>query len=116
MSSFAPEVLEAYVRFGFEDLSDGTVRLRCRGEYEARTYEHAARNKAYSGLGQIACPVVIACGSDSYGFIQPLLGLVAGQIGSGRLEMLDGLGHFAPLEQPASVADSIIRALDPPPA
>jgi len=116
MSTFDPEVLEAYVRFGFEDLPDGTVRLRCRGEYEARVYENGSRHQAYPHLGEIGCPVVIACGSEGYDFRPAVLGLVAEHIGNGRLEMLAGLGHFAPFEQPGMVAESMIRALDPPPA
>ena len=38
------------------------------------------------------------------------------RLAHGRLEVLAGLGHFGPLEQPAVVADSVIRAIDPPPA
>jgi len=30
--------------------------------------------------------------------------------------VLGGLGHFGPLQQPLKVAESMIRALDPPPA
>ena len=116
MSTFDPEVLDAYVRFGFEDLADGTVRLLCRGEYEARVYENASTNQAYAHLGEIRCPVLVACGSESYSFTPGVLGLVADKIENGRLEMLAGLGHFAPLEQPGPVAASMIRALDPPPA
>jgi hypothetical protein len=28
---------------GFEDVSDGTVRLKCRAEYEKRTFEAAGK-------------------------------------------------------------------------
>lgn len=116
MNTFDPEVLEAYVRFGFEDLPDGTVRLRCRGEYEALIYENAPRHDAYAHLGEITCPVLVAWGSEGYSFRPEIMKLVSERLENGRSEELSGLGHFAPLEQPGSVAESIIRALDPPPA
>jgi pimeloyl-ACP methyl ester carboxylesterase len=36
--------------------------------------------------------------------------VVVGQLGNGRLERFDDLGHFGPLEDPAPVAASILRA------
>jgi pimeloyl-ACP methyl ester carboxylesterase len=116
LSAFDPAVLAAYVRFGFEDLPDGTVRLCCRGENEARVYEKGFRHDAFSHLGEIACPVVIAGGTKSYDFTPAALARLVERLGKGRLEVLEGLGHFGPLESPETVAASVIRALDPPPA
>jgi pimeloyl-ACP methyl ester carboxylesterase len=116
LASFDPEVLASYVEFGFEDLTDGTVRLRCRGENEARIYENGFCHPAFSRLGQIACPVVLACGAESYDFSPAALALLVERLKNGRLEVLPGLGHFGPLQQPGLVAESVIRALDPPPA
>jgi pimeloyl-ACP methyl ester carboxylesterase len=116
LQSFDPEALAAYVEFGFEDLPDGTVRLRCKGENEARTYENGFCHPAFSRLGAIECPVVIACGSESHDFTPAALGLLVERLVDGQLEVLPGLGHFGPLEQPGIVAESVIRALDPPPA
>jgi pimeloyl-ACP methyl ester carboxylesterase len=86
-----PEALAAYVDFGFEDLPDGSVRLRCRGENEALVYEGAVRH-----------------------FSPEMLGSVAEHLSNGRLEVLPGLGHFGPLERPGVVAASVIRAVDAP--
>ena len=116
LGTFDPEVLAAYVEYGFEDLPDGTVRLRCRGENEARVYENGFRHPAFSLLGAVECPVVLACGADSFDFTPATLGLLAERLRNGRVEVLPGLGHFGPLEHPGVVADSVIRALDPPPA
>jgi pimeloyl-ACP methyl ester carboxylesterase len=60
--------------------------------------------------------VVIACGSESHDFTPAALGLLVERLVDGQLEVLPGLGHFGPLEQPGIVAESVIRALDPPPA
>ncbi|MGO9300021.1 MAG: alpha/beta fold hydrolase [Acidimicrobiales bacterium] len=46
------------------------------------------------------------------GFSPAALELVVERLANGRLEVLPGLGHFGPLEQPSVVADSVIRALD----
>ena len=54
--------------FGFEDLPNGTVRLRCRGENEALMYEGGLRHTAFSRLNAVKCPVVIACGAESHSF------------------------------------------------
>jgi len=111
-----PEVLAAYVEFGFEDLADGTVRLLCRGENEARIYESGLRHPAFSRLARVDCPVVVACGSLSDGFNPASMEHLVGNLAKASLEVLPELGHFGPLEQPAVVADSVIRALEPPSA
>jgi pimeloyl-ACP methyl ester carboxylesterase len=38
-------------------------------------------------------------------------GPVAGRLPAGRLEMLPGLTHFGPLEDPGAVAEAVARAL-----
>jgi len=116
LESFDPEALAAYVEFGFEDLPDGTVRLRCKGENEARIYENGFCHPAFARLGAIECPVVIACGGESHDFTPAALEPLVERLVDGQLEVLPGLGHFGPLEQPGIVAESVIRALDPPPA
>jgi pimeloyl-ACP methyl ester carboxylesterase len=114
LATFDERALSAYVEFGFEDLADGTVRLLCRGDNEARVYENGFRHPAFSRLGEIACPVVLACGAESHDFPPALLKLLVDRLVDGRLEVLAGLGHFGPLEQIEVVAESVIRALDPP--
>jgi pimeloyl-ACP methyl ester carboxylesterase len=111
-----PAALAAYVDFGFDDLADGTVRIRCRGENEARIYEGAARHPAYSRLAKVRCPVLIAYGTDTTHFEPGMFDALVQRLPSGRLEAVAGLGHFGPLEQPATVADSVIRAVEPPSA
>jgi pimeloyl-ACP methyl ester carboxylesterase len=116
LASFDPEVLAAYVEFGFEDLPDGTVRLLCRGENEARIYENGFGHPAFSRLGAVECPVVVAGGAESYSFSPRFLELLVDRLANGRLDVIEGLGHFGPLELPGVVAEAVIRAVDPPPA
>ena len=58
LSVLDPRALAAYVDFGFEDLPDGTVRLRCRGENEALIYERSFDHPAFSRLATVRCPTL----------------------------------------------------------
>ncbi len=110
-----PEAVRAYVELGTYPLPDGRVRLSCAGETEARIYE-ANERKDMSLLRSMTCPVVvaagaaIAAGNDVPPRVAPLI--VAG-LGNGRLEMMDGLTHFAPMEDGEAVARSILAHLEP---
>ena len=110
-SVLAPEALRAYVDHGFEDLDDGTVRLKCRGAVEAATYEMAARHGAVARLGEVACPVTfVSGGRTDTPFSGELLRRLAASLPDGRVEVFDELGHFGPLQDPAAIAQSIRRA------
>jgi pimeloyl-ACP methyl ester carboxylesterase len=107
----APAALRAYVEHGFEDLDDGTVRLKCRGEIEAQTYEMASGHGAVSRLGELGCPVVFASGRRTDTPFGPdLLESLIGSVPQGRTEVFEDLGHFGPLQDPAAIAASIRRA------
>lgn len=106
-----PAALRAYVDYGFDDLDDGTVRLKCRREAEAATYEMAVQHGAGTRLHEISCPVVLASGGRTdtpFGF--GLMEQLAERIPAGRTERFPDLGHFGPLQQPAAIAASIRRA------
>lgn len=106
--------LRAYVDFGFTELEDGTVRLKCRGDVEAATYEMAARHGAVERLEEIACPVVLASGGRTDTMFGPdLMARLAERLPAGRAEPFPDLGHFGPLEDPGAVASSIRRAFAP---
>jgi pimeloyl-ACP methyl ester carboxylesterase len=107
-----PEALRAYVDHGFVDLDDGSVRLKCRGEVEARTYEMAGGHHAVERLGELQCPVVFASGGQTDTPFGPtLLARLAEVVPDGRAEVFDDLGHFGPLQDPDAIAASIRRAV-----
>ncbi|HEX2849197.1 MAG TPA: alpha/beta hydrolase [Acidimicrobiales bacterium] len=110
MSEWDPAALHAYVDWGFDDLDDGTVRLKCRGENEARTYEMATEHGAFPRLAEVTCPVTVAAGETTTTFGPDITELQARQMAHGRAEILPGIGHFGPMEDPEEVADSIRRA------
>jgi pimeloyl-ACP methyl ester carboxylesterase len=111
-----PDALKAYVDDGFEDLPDGAVRLCCRGDSEARVYARAFSHDAFSHLSEVACPVTLACGAKTDSINEEFLQLFAARLPRSRVEVLDGLSHLGPLEDPQAVARSVMRAFDTPPA
>lgn len=102
------DALHAYVRYGFVAGEDGAVHIACRPADEARIYRSAGAHGAFEGLAEVRCPVVVACGRDEPG---PALfaPTVAEALPDGRLERLDPLGHFGPLEAPEICAGSVQR-------
>jgi pimeloyl-ACP methyl ester carboxylesterase len=109
-SSLHPDALRAYVEWGFDEQADGTVRLKCHREDEAEVYRMAPVHDAFSHLSDVRCPVTLACGGTSDTITPAVLAMQAEPMASARTEVLDGLGHFAPLEAPAVVAGSIRRS------
>ncbi len=104
---WAPEALVAYVDHGFADEADGTVRLKCRGEHEALVYEMASAHDGFGRMGEVRCPVLVARGGDTEAMSPPALSGLVERLPDARVEVLPGLGHFGPLEDPAAVAASI---------
>jgi len=106
-----PAALRAYVDFGFEDLDDGTVRLKCRGEVEAATFEMSSEHGAAARLGEITCPVVLASGARTDTPFGPdLMDRLVVELPHGTTEPFADLGHFGPLQDPDLVATSIRAA------
>jgi pimeloyl-ACP methyl ester carboxylesterase len=106
-----PGALRAYVEHGFAEQPDGSVRLKCEPEDEARTYEMGMRHGAYDGLTKVECPVTVVCGAETDAFPEPIIRMIAERLPAGRPEVLPDLGHFGPLQDPAAVAASIEAAL-----
>lgn len=109
-SLFSPGALAAYVEHGFDDLPDGTVRLKCRGEDEARTYERGTLHDAFARLGEVRCPVTIECGSAPSPFGIEACRQYAARLPYGTAAVVEGLTHFGPLEQPGLIAGRIAAA------
>ena len=114
-----PEALGLYVASGFEPVppeegGDGrAVRLRCRREDEAAVFTAAGEIEAFGHLGEVACPVTLACGQETDAFGPRLMQADAAGMPDARVEVLPGMGHFGPLQRPSVVADSVVAAFGP---
>lgn len=100
------DALHAYVRHGFVAGEDGAVHIACRPADEAAIYRSAGAHRSFERLGAVQCPAVVACGRSEPG---PALfaPAVADALPHGRLERLEPLGHFGPLEAPGLCAESV---------
>ena len=106
MQSFAPDALDGYVEGGFEQLADGTVRLRCRAADESRFYRLGAEAGAGEHLDEVGCPVTVVRGRVEPGPAQ-FAPAVADAVRDGHLVEDPSVGHFGPMEDPVGTARSI---------
>jgi pimeloyl-ACP methyl ester carboxylesterase len=112
--AFAVEALEAYLDGGFVEGADGSVRLKCPPEHEARVYEMGSQHDAFAHLGEVACPVAVVRGAVAPGPAM-FADAIAHALPAGRLEVHEDLGHFGPQQDPARMAESIRAALSSAP-
>jgi pimeloyl-ACP methyl ester carboxylesterase len=112
-----PDALDRYVEDGFEEVpehdgGDGTaVRLRCHRLDEAEVYTEGTRHTAFAHLGEVACPVTLAFGSQTDAFGREIMEADAAPLPDATVVELADLGHFGPLQQPGLVAASVVEAL-----
>ncbi len=107
------DAVRAYVDVGTTPQPDGTVKLTCAGETEASIYETNERLD-FARFAAVDCPVVVAAGAavaTGNELPQMLAPAVAEALGNARLEVLPGVTHFAPMEDGALVARSILDHL-----
>ena len=106
------DALYSYIANGFEDLPDGTIRLRCRAADEAATYDGEWVSTA-ARLDGGQTRVVIGKGT------RPPPPHAIGEIGvpahealaNSRLVRYPELGHFGPFEAPDRIAADALAAL-----
>jgi pimeloyl-ACP methyl ester carboxylesterase len=108
--SFDPEALHAYVDYGFVN-NGSEVVLACARDDEADTYNGELVSHVFEGLSSVKIPVQVVGGAISTHFPPDRLQAIAGELPNSTVEMMEGLGHFGPLEAPARVAESIAAAL-----
>jgi len=100
-------VLQAYVDYGFRDLPDGTVRLRCEPETEAQVFENSLCG-AFEHLAEIRFPFLVAASGDGMAPALVAEAVVGENKRFRRFEYAD-LTHFAPFEDPERIAADIAQ-------
>jgi pimeloyl-ACP methyl ester carboxylesterase len=105
------DVLAAYVTHGFREQEDGSVRLKCEPEHEARTFEAESKMSVDLVRG-LRMPTTVAIGAEAQGSPAPAAfgPSVAEAMPNARLESHRHLGHFGPLEAPNLVGDAVVEA------
>lgn len=103
-------VFEEYMKAGFVDHPDGSVRLACDSRHEAEFYSSATLHGGWDRMGEVTAQTHIVAGelSDSHSadFIE-----IQRQRLNATSEILMGLGHLVPMEDPGVMADVVIRQL-----
>ncbi len=110
-STWDGAALQAYVDGGSRVLPDGRVELKCPGEIEAQVYEGGGSSGSLDWLDAIPVPTLLVVGGSSLALPQALAEHAATRLRDGRLLVLEGVGHFIPMERPALVASLIREAV-----
>ncbi len=113
-SEVAPAALHAYVDHGFADVPDGGVELKCRAEHEALVHEMATAHDCFAHLDEVRCPVLLARGERSEAFGPALIQHLVPRLTRVTTEVLPGVGHLGPLEDPEAVGSSLCRFFSGP--
>jgi len=75
----------------------------------ARACEALASFDVTARLGEVRAPLLVVAGADDVATPPTVLREVADGVPSGRMAVLDGVGHLAPYEDPEAVA-AVLRA------
>jgi len=107
LHSLHDDVLDCYVKYGLEDLPDGTVRLKCRAETEAKVYE-ATGGISAEDIAGVAQPVTIGSGEPETSMLAALAAGTAAGIPAAQHIVYPELTHLGPLEQPGRLTSDLI--------
>lgn len=102
--------LAMYVEHGFEELPDGSARLKLAPAHEAAVFE-ATGKATLETLASIETPVAVAIGVIEEMRPAAWGPAVADALVNGRLVSFPTLGHFGPLEDPSGVGASVLEFL-----
>ncbi len=106
--------LRAYVRNALRSASDG-YELKCDPDLEAEFYASAATHSAWERLPEIRCPVTIVVGSESDTHLPDLVAQQLARFADVELEVVEGVGHFVPMEAPGRLAAIVAERLNAAP-
>lgn len=104
--SWDDRALRAYVGGGLVE-RDGRFWLACHPELEADAYRAGTADGAYARLSEVACPVLILAGEFSHTHPEPFVQHLAEALPNAGSRIIEGTGHFLPMERPDLVAEQI---------
>ena len=100
------DALRAYVHWGFDDLDDGTVRLKCRAESEAELFSQSFTDALYR-LDEVACPVLLGISEFTNDGFRTAVPMQVERLPKGTLRNFPNRSHFGPLERTSEFADIV---------
>jgi pimeloyl-ACP methyl ester carboxylesterase len=106
------ESLRAYVDYGLRDRGDGVFELKCRPEVEARVFTMGPNHGAFARLTDVAPPTLVVCGELTKSIPPDLARTIAARLPHGDVEVMHGVGHFGPQEDPDRAVASMLRFAD----
>jgi len=109
-----PELLQAYVRYGFEQQPDGSVSLRCAPQLEQAMLAHifAAMDGTYRGdasglpfglLSQVRCPTCVATTEGSQPIFKEMAEEARQSLPDATAHHFAGVGHSVVQVKPDTV-------------
>jgi pimeloyl-ACP methyl ester carboxylesterase len=114
LNALHPDALRAYVQHGFALRADGSVEIKCRPEIEAATFEMGSQHGGFERLDRVRCPVTVARGKVEMWGPASFAAAIVDALPAGTLEEHPTLGHFGPLEDPATIAACIEQTVASP--
>jgi pimeloyl-ACP methyl ester carboxylesterase len=101
------DVTRSYVHWGFEDLPDGAVRLKCRAAWEGELFS-LSMSDLYHRLPAVDCPVTLGLGEFTSDAFNESIPLQHAQMPNSSIMHFPGRSHFGPLENTDEMA-AVIR-------
>ena len=105
MQAWDSEVLDSLVCHGFDDLPDGSVRLKCLPEIEAAIYNHGEARDLFDQLGDFRNPTMLVTGECSY--YREMVCRQHAELRSAVLRTVASATHFVPQESPVTMYDLV---------
>lgn len=104
------EAFAGYIRGGL--VGDGPVVLACEPEVEADIYRGSRAHDTFDLVSAIDVPVLLMSGETSDTISPAFARSQAAQFRRAGLEVVPGVGHFLPMQNPGLVAERVRRLVE----
>jgi pimeloyl-ACP methyl ester carboxylesterase len=112
-AAWREDVLWDYVNHGTYELPDGQIALKCPAEVEAQVFATTMSLNIFAQVDRIDCPVLVLRGEHTDAPLALVAERVAQRIPHGSLLTIPDTSHFLAMEQPMTVAQTILTYFDP---
>jgi pimeloyl-ACP methyl ester carboxylesterase len=103
------EMVDLYIRYGFQKDPSGERQLVCSPQKEAALFMGGMKYNPWPSLPKILCPVLVLEGETSENRIFDELEKASSQMPQGTYALIEGVGHLMPMERPKKVTQIIMN-------